>query len=346
MITWLGTTLVDVAHARALLTAWTNKPGNPKPLPGYGTFFPSVTWTAQDGVVLHAFAKWWNGAGYSPKLAEGVPVGNVVQAELTDAHVAALDKWAAGSVPLPSFVDVPASKALLALWSKTSGAGDSPVADYGMSPVDLSPTWTSRDGQVLAAFGAWWSKEEGASLSGTTLTAEHSLALKQWFAQQVQKVPAGWVAPPSQPKQPPLPTPPQPLPPLPAPGPEPPKPGTGTAAKSEDRTALYVLGGVFVLVVGGLWLFAASRGRAEQPPQDNPLQEYRGWKIEGPVDTTHLGYRTRRGDPGRGKKIRGYFLTGPDGATKFVSTLTQAHRYIDEYMGPLQDNSRLNRGRA
>ena len=66
---------------------------------------------------------------------------------------------------------------------------------------------------------------------------------------------------------------------------------------------------------------------------------YRGWRIE-PETTTQVGHklpdrrnvmqqdglRTRR-------KVKGYLLHGPDGATKFVDTLADAHRYIDQYEG-------------
>ncbi len=84
--------------------------------------------------------------------------------------------------------------------------------------------------------------------------------------------------------------------------------------------------------------------QAEASRRDNPAwasvfganpapRVYRGWEIQ-PEDFTQLGYRTHEGKSfGRGRKIRGYLLRGPDGATKVVSTLEQAHAYIDQYEG-------------
>ncbi len=271
MIQWLGITLVDVGHARAVLTAWTNAPGNPKPVPSYGFTFPSLDWTQQDGVVLHAFAVWWNGAGYVPKIAEGA--GAPLQAALTDAHLAALDKWAAGAVPLPPVVDVPASKALLVLWGKTDGAGLVP-ADYGAQTGDLPTSpWTKRDGQALMAFGKW----STPPISGSTFTTEYGVALKAWFATRVQQIPGGWVAPPATtPGGPPAKPSPAPAP-LPAPGPgaDKPPPTTFPIAPVPDRTMTYVLGGLALAVVGGLWLWMARTPRAAVPPsgpQENPAK--------------------------------------------------------------------------
>ena len=266
MIQWLGITLVDIGHARAVLTAWTNAPGNPKPLPSYGLNFLSPTWTQDDGILLHAFATWWNGSGYGNiALGQGSPL----QAELTDAHLSALDKWFAGAVPLPPAVDVPAGKTLLVLWGKTDGQGLVP-ADYGVLPQDLPASpWTKRDGQALMAFGKW----SKPPISGSTFTTEYSIALKKWLIEQMSKGPGGWVAPPAAPPAQKTPQSPQTLPPV--PGQQPPAPPPALVAKPKDSTALYVLGGVLVAVVGGLWLWMARTPRAALPPgpQDNPARK-------------------------------------------------------------------------
>lgn len=266
MVTWLGVTLLDIGHARAALTAWTNAPGNPKPLPSYGLTFPSLSWTQEDGILLHTFAVWWNGSGYTPQVPLGK--GSPAQAELTDAHLSALDKWAAGAVPLPPAVDVPASKALLVLWAKTDGAGLAP-ADYGLQPADLAPSWSARDATALVAF-AKWANAAGASPALTEvgiLNTDKSIALKQWFIERSSKIPGGWVAPQAKPPV---------QKPLPAPGPNADKPQPAPAptalATKSDSTALYVLGGVLVAVVGGLWVWMARTPRAAVPPgpQENP----------------------------------------------------------------------------
>lgn len=271
MIQWLGITLFDVGHARALLTAWTNAQGNPKPVPSYGLLFPSLAWTQQDGIVLHAFAVWWNGAGYSPKLPVGQSVGGVLQAELTDAHLAALDKWAAGAVPLPLVVDVPASKALLVLWGRTDGQG-LVQADYGMQASDLplSP-WTERDGQALMTFGKW----SMPPISGSTFTTEYAIALKAWFAGKAAQVPAGFqppvqVTPPAQKTPQPL----QVLPPPPAPGPGPVVKPPAETTKSEGLPWWIWAGGAAALGLLGLVVLRTANPGAGPPapsgPQENP----------------------------------------------------------------------------
>lgn len=82
-----------------------------------------------------------------------------------------------------------------------------------------------------------------------------------------------------------------------------------------------------------------DQGVAENPAwasvfKANPsTKTYRGWEIR-PETLTQLGYRTHEGKNfGRGRKFGGYVLRGPDGATKVVSTLAQAHAYIDQYEG-------------
>lgn len=261
MIQWLGTTSSDFPHARAVLGAWNISPGGPKLL-----YVPNVldplSWSQQDGVLLHAFASWWVGSGYGSLL---LGTGSPAQATLTDAHLSALDKWAAGNVVLPPALDVSASKALLVLWGKTDGAGLVP-ADYGLQPADLAPSWTSRDGQALTAFGKWWYEQgEKPNLTGSALTTEHAAALKKWFIGRVAKAPANFIPPSLQPKtKPAAENPPPALPGAVAP------PAPPVAAK--DNTALYVLGGVLVAVVGGLWFWMARTPRAALPPgpRENP----------------------------------------------------------------------------
>lgn len=64
--------------------------------------------------------------------------------------------------------------------------------------------------------------------------------------------------------------------------------------------------------------------------------EYRGWRID-PVEAVQLGYRIPvRGSsfltkPGKGRKLSGYELHGPDDRVKFVESLKAAYEYIDNY---------------
>ena len=64
------------------------------------------------------------------------------------------------------------------------------------------------------------------------------------------------------------------------------------------------------------------------------VTEYRGWTI-APVDGVQLGYRTPTGNPGKGRRSKGYYakhpVEHPNG--KFVSTVAEGKAYIDSYEG-------------
>jgi hypothetical protein len=62
---------------------------------------------------------------------------------------------------------------------------------------------------------------------------------------------------------------------------------------------------------------------------------YRGWTIE-PYEGTQVGYTTHgRGYTsfGKGRKVHGYVINYPEGGSKFVNTLKEAKKCIDEYLG-------------
>lgn len=87
------------------------------------------------------------------------------------------------------------AKAELAAWSKTDGATEAGVTDYGLRPEDLSTDWGKRDKFVLAAFSKWHNARGGPSLEPTgELTAAHCDALDDW-AEARAKAPPPEVTP-------------------------------------------------------------------------------------------------------------------------------------------------------
>lgn len=203
-IATLGLTIppaINEVHAKGILVLWN---AQHQVLGDYGSQDVVPGWTQRDGIVLHGFAQWWSG---TPKLYpknDTADSSGVVVANLTPDHLNALDQWAAGQaqqIPGATIIDAAASKALLALWGKTDGVQSGALPDYGMQAADLSPTWTARDTSMLKLFSQWWNAggKPTVSTSGT-LDAGNSNALKQWFAEQLANVPAGWAAPGQQPK--------------------------------------------------------------------------------------------------------------------------------------------------
>jgi hypothetical protein len=73
------------------------------------------------------------------------------------------------------------SKAILATWSKTAGAAEAGVADYGLRTEDATADWTERDRLMLASFSRWRGK--GLSTDGD-LTQAHVDELQAWAAEQ------------------------------------------------------------------------------------------------------------------------------------------------------------------
>lgn len=278
MISWLSIGPTDVLHARLVLAAW--NVANAK------LYYPPdlmPNWSQADGIVLHAFSQWWNTSGKTPIVPLGVVKDGVTQAELTDAHLAALDKWAAqtgAQVPVPPALDIPAGKALLGLWSKTDGSGATgALLDYGLQAEDLTPTWTARDATELKAFSAWWNGEGNTPTLNTTgiLSVDHGVALKNWAANAAAKVPSGWQAPPAQPAT--IPTTPPAQPPLPTQPPLPPPPGpiTPTTSAEPAGTPWWLWVGGAVVLGAGIWTLSKvlnPAGGSPSPggPAANPLQ--------------------------------------------------------------------------
>ncbi len=85
----------QMVKAKADLMIWGQSAGVSPPLTDYGLNLTDVlaasSWTQRDGIMLHAFAHWWNGSGKTPVLNEGT--GNPVQAALTQAHYDALEQF-------------------------------------------------------------------------------------------------------------------------------------------------------------------------------------------------------------------------------------------------------------
>lgn len=194
---------VQQAHAKAILVAWNTQH---HALADYGlTDVANPAWAERDGIVLHAFAQWWSGTPALNPNADQADANGVVVAQLTDAHVSALDNWFAqqGQQALPGVpvVDAAASKELLILWSKTDGAGQAgALADYGLNPGDVTPVWTTRDATELQLFQTWWNAQGNTAVATSgALDIPTSNALKKWFVGRLSSIPSGWVAPPAQP---------------------------------------------------------------------------------------------------------------------------------------------------
>lgn len=265
-LTWLSVGPTDVLHARLVLGAWN--------LANAKLYYPpdvSPVWSQADGIVLHAFSQWWNAPGKLPIAPLGTFKNGILQAELTDAHLVALDKWAAENMTqvTPPVLDIPASKALLVLWSKTSGSGKG-LTDYGLKPEDIGVAWTSRDATELKAFSGWWNENGNSPTLGATgiLATEHSVALKTWAAKQAAKVPAGWTSPPNTP--PATPAEPPPVGPLPTP----PKPGT-LATTEPAGTPWWLWVGGAVVLGAGIWTLSkvlSPAGGSPLPPSANPTR--------------------------------------------------------------------------
>jgi len=97
----LGQTVTDplsIGQAKAALFAWSKSPGVSPPLSNYGTSLEDVNqnWTSRDGIMLHGFSVWWN-ATHSNQLPLGT--GSIASAELTAAHVVALQTFGAAQIP-------------------------------------------------------------------------------------------------------------------------------------------------------------------------------------------------------------------------------------------------------
>lgn len=78
------------------------------------------------------------------------------------------------------------AKAQLITWAKTDGAQSKVVADYPTA-ADLSPSWSTRDKIVLAAFSQWWNKSgflppELPTNANSELGEAHVVALTSWAA--------------------------------------------------------------------------------------------------------------------------------------------------------------------
>lgn len=93
---------VQIGTAKAQLVAWNLTDGG-NSLLGYGMMPEDLTpsWTGRDVKALNSFVEWWNERQQSHQLGEALL--------LTDAHVQALNIWAAGkaSTGLPPGVTLP-----------------------------------------------------------------------------------------------------------------------------------------------------------------------------------------------------------------------------------------------
>lgn len=284
MMIWLSVGPTDVLHARLVLGAWN--------LANAKLYYPpdvSPVWSQADGIVLHAFSQWWNAPGKLPIAPLGTFKNGILQAELTDAHLKALDKWASetGTQLTPPALDVPASKALLVLWAKTAGDNaQGGLSDYGFQPGDVGVTWTSRDAAELKAFSSWWNAQGGSPPLNTAgiLSAEHSVALKQWAASAAAQVPAGWTAPPATPPATPA---------------EPPAPKPGTTESAETKTPWWLWVGGAIVLGAGIWTLSKvlnPAGGSPPPagPAANPAPSKNiYWRDIKPEDTVTL-----EGSPG------------------------------------------------
>lgn len=299
-LTWLSVGPTDVLHARLVLGAWN--------LANAKLYYPpdvSPVWSQADGIVLHAFSQWWNAPGKLPIAPLGTFKNGILQAELTDAHLKALDKWASetGTQLTPPALDVPASKALLVLWAKTAGdSAQGGLSDYGFQPGDVGVTWTSRDAAELKAFSSWWNAQGGSPPLNTAgiLSAEHSVALKQWAANAAAQVPAGWTAPPATPPA----TPAEPPPAGSLPAPPAPKPETTESAETKTPWWLWV-GGAIVLGAGIWTLSKVLNPAGGSPPPAGPAAN--PWK-------------KLRWDPNSGIRERLFLLSQVDGDLSRIST--------------------------
>lgn len=58
---------------------------------------------------------------------------------------------------------------------------------------------------------------------------------------------------------------------------------------------------------------------------------YRDWLIEK-TEAVQVGYRTGSGDPGKGRKIKGYQVSHPEHtlSPRWCGTLREAKQYVDD----------------
>lgn len=76
-------------------------------------------------------------------------------------------------------------KTILVAWSKTDGAGQAGLADYGLNVADLSTTMGPRDTLELGSFQSWSNKNKGTSLNTSgNLDAPTLVALQNWAEQR------------------------------------------------------------------------------------------------------------------------------------------------------------------
>jgi hypothetical protein len=290
----LGLTIppaLQQAHAKGILVAWNTQH---QIVSDYGPAdVMNPSWTQRDGIVLHAFAQWWTGTPQLSPNSDKADAGGVVVAQLTDAHVAALDAWFAGQaqqVPGGQALDTAASKALLVLWSKTDGTAPN---NYGLDPSEFAPAWTARDTSELALFQTWWNALGKPVIpTNGALDVASSNALKTWFAESLANPPSGWVAPGAKPASATPQCPPgklwdevnQACQPLPAgvsvPG-EPP---------AKSNTMWWVLGGLAAVAGGALLLSSRAVGGKMAPVRDNPGGYY--VRVRGGSNETYGPYPT------------------------------------------------------
>lgn len=129
---------LSIGQAKAALFAWSKSPGVSPPLSNYGTSLEDVNpnWTARDGIMLHAFSVWWNG-DHPNKLPLGS--GDVASAELTAAHVAALQQFGQSQIP-PGFIPPPTSVPTPAQGQAQAACALSCEQKYGITSGTLNPS--------------------------------------------------------------------------------------------------------------------------------------------------------------------------------------------------------------
>jgi hypothetical protein len=98
----LQSDMTATIKAKATLVAWSKTDGaQSTPFPDYGATITDTMpqWTERDGIVLHAFSKWWNASHPSQQVPLGS--GPIASAVLTQAHADALHAWAESKAGMP-----------------------------------------------------------------------------------------------------------------------------------------------------------------------------------------------------------------------------------------------------
>lgn len=135
----LGQAVTDqfsIGQAKAALFAWNQ---SAQILSDYGMSLQDVNpnWTPRDGIILHAFSVWWNPSHPSQQLPLGS--GGVASAELTAAHLAALQQYMASQVP-SGFIPPPLTVPTPAQGQAQAACALACEQKYGITSGALNPT--------------------------------------------------------------------------------------------------------------------------------------------------------------------------------------------------------------